>query len=149
MPRPLIPPDWRKLRGIEPRLGRFYVEPTEDGWRAVDSAYGTCLETELRREAEDLCRFARLYTKRHRDIDFETYPYALSRPLHYDDEAVIRQHWLKLCLPQHPWIEKLQKAEGPLCTCGHGRNRHELLTLGGAPTDHCAGCSCYFFRKAG
>lgn len=89
----LLPKDWRRRREAPPRMGRFEVEGSRGNWDVIDWAYATVIHYDRKEDAEDTARFAREYVKRHGDIDFAAFPYALDEPLYYDDVEAIRHFW--------------------------------------------------------
>lgn len=91
----LLPDNWRKLRGMLPRQMRFVVYLSYIGeWEVVDDAYGFILRGfETKREATEFKSFCNAYVKRWGDIDFNSVPYKLSQPLHYDEPKMIREWW--------------------------------------------------------
>lgn len=66
----------------EPVRGRFYLDDScEGGWQVVDTKNGGTIGHGSRRWAERVARFARAYTRKWGDIDFQSFPYSLDVPL--------------------------------------------------------------------
>jgi hypothetical protein len=90
---PLLPRDWRRRRGMEPRSARFTIEGERGEWMLIDWAYGNTVGFARKADAQDAHWFAREYVKEHGDIDFSTFPYELEEPLVYDDVERVRRWW--------------------------------------------------------
>lgn len=60
---------------------RFVVERQEEDWLLADYQYGSGLQFESRRAAEEAATFAREYVRRHGDINFDSFPFSLTEEL--------------------------------------------------------------------
>lgn len=90
---PLLPRDWRRRRGMQPRSARFTIEGERGDWTLVDWAYATVVGFDRKADAQDAHWFARQYVKKHGDIDFRSFPYTLDDPLGYGDVEGVRHFW--------------------------------------------------------
>lgn len=93
--KPLIPKNWREIRDLPPRCARFELDQDEEGfWRVYDQAYMLVLGGyATKKEAADLKSFANEYVKWQGDIDFNSFPYTLTQPLHYCDADEVQRYW--------------------------------------------------------
>lgn len=92
----LLPKDWRKRRGLEPRSPRFEVELNDEGiYQLADWAYAIFFgEYDTRAEARRDLRHVKEYTKIYGDIDFNAMPYGPDEPLNYNEPEMQAKWWL-------------------------------------------------------